>query len=169
MPFDPYGYDLNASAQKRTLPAGAAEQALLAVPQEARQVLWQGLLEAVSATLDAQEHLPAGHRSAPPTFPVQHAGKPQFHPEHLRAQTLAGWHRLMGLELRLGAQALEALLLAPAAIYQEVLAEQCARVGQLYSELARRAGAWVALSIVRWELRLLRYRASAALASLIYE
>ena len=50
-----------------------------------------------------------------------------------------------------------------------MLAEQCARVGQLYSELKRRAGVGVALALLRGELRMLRYRASPVLASLIYD
>ena len=50
-----------------------------------------------------------------------------------------------------------------------MLAEQCARVGQLYSELKRRAGVGVALALLRGELRMLRYRASSALAPLIYD
>ncbi|HLV97247.1 MAG TPA: hypothetical protein VKT82_01100, partial [Ktedonobacterales bacterium] len=48
-------------------------------------------------------------------------------------------------------------------------AEQCARVGQLYAEMERRAGGWVAWALLHWELRLLRYRASSVLAPLIYD
>jgi hypothetical protein len=42
-------------------------------------------------------------------------------------------------------------------------------VGQLYSELKRRAGVSLALCIVRGELRMLRYCASPTLAPLIYD
>jgi hypothetical protein len=104
----------------------------------------------------------------PLPFPVRHVGQPYFHPDHLREQTLAGWHRMMGIELRLAAQALEALIQEDEAHYHEYLAEQCVRVGQLYDELKRRAGARVAQALVRGELRLLRYRASPTLAPLIY-
>ena len=52
--------------------------------------------------------------------------------------------------------------------YEKLLGEQCARIGQLYAELKRRAGACLALTLLRGELRLLRYRASAALAPLVY-
>jgi hypothetical protein len=52
-------------------------------------------------------------------------------------------------------------------IYRARLAEQCGRIGQLYSELKRRAGGWVAEARMHWELRLLRYRASPVLAPLI--
>ena len=100
---------------------------------------------------------------------MQHAGRPQFDPAALREQTLAGWHRLMGIELRLAAQALEALVQRDEARYREKLVEQCARVGQLYSELKRRAGVGVALCIARGELRMLRYHASPVLAPLIYD
>ena len=170
MPFDPYAHDLKRAVRRKT-PSGAAlaAEALLAVPPEVRAVLWRGLVEALSASLAHWEQTPPGHQSAPPTFAVQHAGKPHFPPADLRAQSLAGWHRLMGLELRLTAEALEALLYNEAAAYRALLAEQCARVGQLYAELKRRAGEVVAVAIVRWELRLLCYRASPVLASLIYE
>jgi hypothetical protein len=170
MPFDPYAHDLARS--RRKTPSGAAKlaaEALLAVPLEVRAVLWRGLVDALSASLAHWEQTPPGHRSALPSFAVQHAGQPRFPAAALRAQSLAGWHRLMGLELRLAVEALEALLYSEAAAYRALLAEQCARVGQLYSELKRRAGEVAALAIVRWELRLLRYRASPALASLIYD
>lgn len=101
---------------------------------------------------------------------MQHAGQPQFQAKLLRGQTLSNWHRLMGIELRLAVEALERLTVAVDEVREWArLAEQCARVGQLYSELKRRAGAVVALSVVCWELRLLRYRASPALAPLIYD
>lgn len=164
MLFDPYAYDLTTSVGQTPLP-----DPLLEAPADAQAALWQGLLEAVEGALDLWERLPAGHHSAP-IFPVQHAGKLRFPPESLRAQTLAGWHRLVGIELRLAAQALEALLQAgEPAVYRAVLAEQCARVGQLYAELKRRAGAWVALALLRWELRLLRYRASPVVGPLVYD
>jgi hypothetical protein len=51
--------------------------------------------------------------------------------------------------------------------FEASLAEECSRVGQLYHEMERRAGAWVAL--LRWELRLLRYRISPVVASLVYQ
>jgi hypothetical protein len=123
-------------------------------------MLRQGLLEAAEGALDLWEQTPPGARREPLPFPVRHAGQPYFHPDHLREQTLAGWHRLMGIELRLAVQALEALIQQDEARYRAYLAEQCVRVGQLYDELKRRAGAWVAQALVRGELRLLRYRAS---------
>ncbi len=52
--------------------------------------------------------------------------------------------------------------------YRDMLGEQCARIGQLYSELKRRAGQDIALAILRGELRLLRYRNSIILSPLIY-
>ena len=171
MLFDPYAYDLARSARQSPPPGVVlATEALLEVPQEARAVLWQGLTQAVSGALEVWERLPAGHQGEPPPLTIQHAGKRRFQSAALRRQTLAGWHRLLGIELRLAAEALEALIVAAdAAAYRATLADQCARVGQLYAELKRRAGACVALSIVRWEVRLLRYRGSAALAPLIYD
>lgn len=178
MLFDPYAYDLTTSAGPSPLPgaglqapaaAGASlADALLEVPQEAQDVLWQGLVQAVDGALDLWDRTPPARRSAPP-FNIQHAGKLHFNPADLRAQTLEGWHRLVGIELRLAAQMLEALILGESEVYRALLAEQCARVGQLYGELKRRAGARFALLILRWEARLLRYRASPVLAPLIYD
>lgn len=170
MLFDPYTYDLTSAVRQPAPAAGAtlAADLLLEVPEEARALLRQGLTEAVSGALDLWERLPAGHEGALPIFSVQHAGKRRFRPDDLRAQTLAGWHRLLGIELRLAAQALEALVQAESDTHRAMLAEQCARVGQLYAEMVRRAGAWVARALLCWELRLLRYRDSALLAPLIY-
>jgi hypothetical protein len=61
------------------------------------------------------------------------------------------------LRLRLAVQVLEALLQANAEVYWVLLAEPCARVAQLSSELARRTGVDVARCILRWELCLLRW------------
>jgi hypothetical protein len=169
MLFDPYTYDLTSSPrQEGPRQAALAADVLLAVPLAARGVLWAGLTAAVGEALAHWERIPAGGAAEPPTFPIQHAGKRSFNPADLRQQTLAGWHRLTGIELRLGVQALEALLQADTPLARAMLAEQCARVGQLYSELERRAGADIARCILRWELRLLRYRASPVLASLLY-
>lgn len=169
MLFDPYGYDLRSTAAQ-AVPAEAAQanDPLLEVPAEARQMLWHGLTEAVTGAVDLWEQTPPGRRCAAP-FTVQHAGKRRFAPEMLREQTLPGWHRLAGIELRLAAQALEGLVQADAAWQREALAEQCARVGQLYAELERRAGAWVAQALLRWELRLLRYRDAPAVSRLVYD
>ncbi len=169
MLFDPYAADLARSARRSPLAGAAlAVEEPAALPDEALAVLWQGLMEAVEGACDLWERTPPGHHSPPPLFTVQHAGKPYFNSAALREQTLAGWHRLMGLELRLAVQALEALALAESELYRALLAEQCARVGQLYDELKRRAGAF-ALHIFRWEVRLLRYRASPVVAPLIYD
>jgi hypothetical protein len=165
MLFDPYTYDLTTSNKPSPLDADA----LLAVPLDARDVLWEGLTEAVEGALDLWERLPCGHQAALPPCAVQHAGKRRFQPQALRQQTLSGWHRLAGIELRLAAEALEALVLADSTDQQERLAEQCARVGQLYSEMERRAGQWVARALLKWEVRLLRYRASPAVSTLVYD
>jgi hypothetical protein len=164
MSFDPYTYDL-ARPATQPLP----EAALLAVPQEARRDLWRGLRDAVADTLDLWERTPPGRRRVPP-FNIQHAGAPYFDPADLRQQTLADWHRLIGIELRLAVQMLEALLLDEGTtVYRSLLAEQCGRVGQLYSELKRRVGEAWAQALLRWELRLLRYRASSVVGPLVYD
>jgi hypothetical protein len=169
MLFDPYTYDLTSAHQPEPSGAALAADALLAVPAGARDVLRQGLTEAVEGALDLWERVPCGHQAAPPPCAVQHAGKRRFAPAALRAQTLSGWHRLTGIELRLAAEALEALALAEDAAQRERLAEQCARVGQLYSEMERRANEWVARALLGWELKLLRYRASPVVSTLVYD
>ncbi len=169
MLFDPYTYDLTRQTQPPAQPGTAWAASLLAVPMEARALLWRGLTDAVAGAIDLWECTPPGHRGAPLSFPVRHAGQRYFQPADLREQTLAGWHRLTGIELRLAAQAREALIQEESADHRDMLAEQCTRVGQLYSELKRRAGPVVALSLLRGELRMLRYRASPVLAPLIYD
>jgi hypothetical protein len=167
MLFDPYASDLKLSTGQ-PLPA-QADDLLLEVPQAARTALWQGLAEAVDGALDLWEYRPTGSGSAP-LFTIQHAGKRHFQPEALRQQTLSGWHRLAGIELRLAVQALEGIIQEQdAARHYATLAEQCARVGQLYSEMERRASAWVARALLDWELKLLRYRASPLVSALVYD
>jgi hypothetical protein len=135
MLFDPYTYDLTTAARQRRLPNAQTAHVLLEVPQEARAVLWHGLRDAAEHALDLWDSTPSGVRRAPQAVSVQHAGQPRFHPDHLRAQTLPGWHRLMGLELGLAAQEVETLILAESAASWAKLAEQCARIGQLYGQI----------------------------------
>ena len=169
MVFDPYGYDLNRPSQPALPPADALlVGALLGVPQEARSLLLDGLRNAVEGALDAWERTPPGVRREPPVFTVQHAGQPRFNPADLRHLTLEDWHRVTGLELRLTVEALEALLQDDQPIYREMLAEQCERVCQLFGEMHRRANEWIAQALLKWELKLLRYRASPAVAPLVY-
>jgi hypothetical protein len=166
MVFDPYGYDLN-HLPPSPLDALAAS-ALLDVPQEARDMLWHGLRAAVEGTLTLWEQTLPGVQHALPVFSLQHTGQPRFNPDDLRQQSLENWHRLTGVELRIGVYALEALLLAGQPEQHERLAEQCARVGQLYREMERRANEWVAKALLKWELKLLRYRASPTVGPLVY-
>ena len=168
MLFDPYAYDLATSAPAAPLPGGAlAAEALLEVPAEARAMLWQGLMEAVAARSICGSSCPQAS-SAPPPFSVQHAGKPRFDPADLRAQTLAGWHRLAGIELRLAAQALEALALMDAAGYRERLAEQCARDGPVIrrTEAPRRGMGGAGAAALGTALASLSRLARAGLADL---
>ncbi|HLV98809.1 MAG TPA: hypothetical protein VKT82_09055 [Ktedonobacterales bacterium] len=170
MSFDPYAFDLSHAAKPS--PPNAAidlDDELLAVPAEAQRCICRALMQAIEGALDLEDRTPTGHRSPPPVFTVQHAGKPRFNPDDLRQQTLQGWHRLVAIELRLAVLALEALHCLPEdRTYQDLLAEQCARVGQLYAELKRRAGSGFALHILRWELRLLRYRDSPIINALLF-
>jgi hypothetical protein len=139
------------------------------VPEEAQKTLAQGLFKALQPSLDHLEATPADARREPPGFPFQHLGQPHFKAADLPPQTLEGIHRLLGLELRLGADLLEALFMrVDDVVYQPLLVEQCTRIGQLYAELKRRSWAWFALKTLDWELRLLRYRASSAVADLLF-
>jgi hypothetical protein len=171
MVFDPYGYDLNHPAHQPVQPSDPlAAGALLDVPLEARDVLWRGLRDAAEGAQTLREQTPPGVAHEPPIFTVQHAGRPQFDDTMLRQQSLENWHRLMGIELRIGAQALEALILTDnIEKYGPMLAEQCARVGQLYREMQRRSWEWLAKALLTWELKLLRYRASPVVSPLVYD
>ncbi len=170
MSFDPYSYDLASAGGRPSSPAALTADEPPVIAEEAQAVLWHGLREAIVGACDLWARIPPGHQCALPPFTLQHTGKRCFNPADLREQTLSGWHRLISIELRLAAQALEALILAAEPeVYWALLEEQCARVGQLYDELKRRAGTRFALPILRWELRLLRYRASPVVAPLIYD
>jgi hypothetical protein len=169
MRFDPYTFDLSTAARTSSSSAAAGADELPAVPEEARRMLCRALMRAIEHALDLEERVPPGHKPAPPTFTIRHAGKPRFNPDMLRQQKLQGWHRLIAIELWLAVLALEALRCLPEdRAYQDLLAEQCARVSQLYNEPKRRAGACFALHILHWELRLLCYRASPAINDLLF-
>jgi hypothetical protein len=169
MIFDPYAYDLRRSASMPALAApGGVAGALPPLSSDALQTIWHGLMQAVEGTLALWEQTPTATKHELPVFTVQHAGQPLFDPAWLRQQSQANWHRLMGIEARLAAQALEALILDDTQEHREMLAEECARIGQLHHEMTRRAGEEIALPILRFELRVLRYRASPTLAPLIY-
>jgi hypothetical protein len=167
MVFDPYGYDLTIAA--RQTPLTTMLGVLPGVPSQAQFWLWQGLTRAIEGALDLWERTPAGHKAPAPAFTVRHAGTPAFNQADLRHLTLEDWHRFTGLELCLTVEVLEALIWEETPVFREMLAEQCHRVGQLYSEMERRAGTAFALPMLCWELHLLRYRASPVLAPLIYQ
>jgi hypothetical protein len=170
MPFDPYAFDRKTLAGRRLLPDTTPLADTLAdMPQRARKALCDGLRDAVEGALDAWERTSPGVKREPLPFLVQHVGQPHFNAVDLRWQTLDGWHQLMGLELRLTVQVLEALVAEDRPVYREMLAEQYTRVGQLYCEMKRRANEWVAQAQLAWELRLLRYRASPVVCPLVYE
>ena len=140
---------------------------LLDVPPEARHTLWRGLTRAMEGALWLWEAAPTSRREPPP-LALRHLGRPYFNSCALHQQTLEGVHRLLRLELPLTVDVLETLLFASEGDACSLLAEQCVRVGQLYAELKRRAGEVMALLILQWELRLLRYRASSVVAPLVF-
>ncbi len=166
--------DVPTFAAAPTSPADRLDPALvntllIEVAPEARYALWQGLTRALEGTLRLLESTPAAGSRKPPALALQHIGLPHFNPCDLWRQSLEGIHRLLRLELPLMVDVLEAFLCAKdVAPYLALLAEQSARVAQLYAELKRRAGKTLALLIFQWELRLLRYRASPVVAPLIF-
>jgi hypothetical protein len=125
------------------------------------------LTRALEGALWLWEDAPTSSRQPPP-LALRHLGPPSFNTLDLHRQSLEGIHRLLRLELPLTVDVLEALLWGHDDKAHALLAEQCARVGQLYAELKRRAGAAFALLILQDELRLLRYRASSVVAPMVF-
>ena len=142
---------------------------LTGVPQEAQSWLWNGLLQAVEETVWDRAACPP--RQPPDiTPPVSRPGQPRYNEALLRPITLAGLRRMLRLEVQLALEALEAWLLAPRGGHAPLilLREHADRIGCLYSALCRCVGVMLALLFLRWELKLLRYRGSEAVAPLAF-
>jgi hypothetical protein len=155
--FDPYAFDLAHPVTSSPVQEQTPAADLPPVPEEVQPLLARGLLAALEDALDLWDRLPPGYRPHLPPLTIQHAGRPRFPDAWLRAQTLAGWHRLMRLELGLTVAVLHRRLWCPEEdTWQDLLNEQCARIGQLYRELKRRAGLLCAWRVFRWELDRLR-------------
>jgi hypothetical protein len=156
-------------------PAAPQEPALSAellegLPSEIRSFVWRWLLRALEESLwDAdgplafacptQEDLPERVCPAP------------FDPNALRPLAREALRRLLRVEVRL---ALEALEVARLSRSQRVSAFACAlvqahgtHIGQLYHALYERVHELAWLDLL-WELRLLRHRASGAVAPLVW-
>lgn len=154
------------SASTPTSPL-AMDDPMADVPAEARSWFWRRLTQAIDDDLWDDPEGPITV-SGPPTLSVPLLGHPPYDDALLRPLTLEGIRRIARLEGRLALECLEAWLSAPpGADYFALLREHCARLGQLYGELRRRLGVTIALLLLDWELRLLRYRHSGAVIPLI--
>lgn len=142
---------------------------LAGIPAEARALLWQGMLRAVEPAVWLCEQTPPGTRHALPPRVLAHWGE-RFNAALLPRQTWAHMRRVWRIEFAVAADALEALLLdGDETGYAPLLAACCTRIGQIYSEIKRRCGLLFALLLLRWELKLLGYRGSQAVAPLLFE
>ena len=174
MLFDPYAYDLAATARQPRAGTRAVSDlltttALLTVPLEARTLLWQGLLHAVDPAIWVWEQTPPGTRHTLPPRALEHFGQ-RLNDAVFPRQPMEPMRRVWRIEITLGADLVEALVLGgSSATYAPLLAACCTRIGQVYSEIKRRGGSLFALLMLRWELKLLGYRGSAVLAPLLFE
>ncbi|HEU5370665.1 MAG TPA: hypothetical protein VFU69_19485 [Ktedonobacterales bacterium] len=147
----------------------AAQSALLAgVPEEARRVILRRLFEATDGLVTYWSETPTG-RAFEPNPALRHTGHAPFQPDDLFCQPTLNLRRLMGIEARLTVEAAEAFILGQDHVAAWIaLRDQCARLGQLYAELKRRTWVGLALLLLDWELRILRYRSSSVVASLLW-
>ena len=143
---------------------------LVEVPQEARTLLWRGMVEAVDLVLGFCEQTPPGTRYVLPPRVLEHCGE-RFNEAALARQALASMRQVWRIECWLAADALEALILdrENSAQYAPILAACCTRIGQIYAEIKRRYGTLFALLTLRWEVRMLRYRGSLVIEPLLFE
>ena len=142
---------------------------LAGVPEEARTLLWQGLLRAVEPGVWLWEQTPPGTQRHLPPPALEHFGE-RFNDAALPSQLMEHLRRLWRMQFLLAADLLEALLLEGASeTYAPLFAACCTRIGQIYNEIKRRGGLFFALLVLLWEVKLLTYRDSPVLAPLLFE
>ncbi len=139
------------------------------LPEEARSGCWRWLRAAVEDIVLYQQSLPEGH-TLDPEPALRHLGQPPLETGRLAGQPQANLHRLVRLEGWVAVEALEVFMLCPArrAEALALLRAQMSRLGLLYQEWVRRTWVGVAVPLLEWEVRLLRYRASRVLAPLLW-
>lgn len=143
---------------------------LAGVPEEARALLWQGMLHAVDQVIGLCEQTPPGTRHVLPPRVLEHCGE-RFNEALLSQQPLDTMRQVWRIEHSLAADALEALILDKdhSAEYAPIFIACCTRIGQIYSEIKRRFGMLFALLTLRWETRVLLYRGSLVIEPLLFE
>ena len=150
----------------------SSEQAALrdpleGVPAEARTLLCQGFIRALDPVVWVWEQTPAGARHPLPPRVLDRFGE-RFNDAALPRQSMEHMRRVWRIEITLAADLLEAQILDGANdAYTPLLTACCTRIGQIYNEIKRRCGLLFALLTLRWELRLLGYRGSPAVAPLL--
>ncbi len=147
----------------------AVRDPLAGVPEEARTLLWQGLLKALEPVIWFWEQTPAGTRHTLPPRVLEHIGE-RFNEAVLPGQQWRPLCRLWRVEFWQAADMLEALILDEERVdYLPLLAACCTRIGQIYREIKRRGGLIFARSMLDWELQMLSYRGSLVVAPLLFE
>ena len=150
-----------ASSLAQAGPAGAPPAPQPGVPEELQRWLWQGWVAALEPTLAHWSQTPPGTRHALPQPALRHFGT-AFKEGALPGQAPENLLRLLRLDLSVGLEVLELFTLdASNETWYPVLVGVCNRIGQVYSELARRFGAFFALSLLRRELKRLGQRTGA--------
>jgi hypothetical protein len=161
----PTEFEQGAQAEQ----AAAERDPLLGIDQEVRDVFWQGLIRALEPALWLVEQTPLGTRHPLPQRVLEHLGD-RLNARWLRKLAREHLRRLLKIEVGVTLEVLETLLLDSTGDGSHApLAAACTRVGQVYAELKRRHGMLLAYSLLRWELRLLTYRASPAAAALAFK
>ena len=148
------------------VPPLGTDNPLTALPLALQEWFWKHLARAAEGALDHWAATPPGS-SAPPEpalRPLGHARPNSGSASLLSQETL---RRKQQIEVRLTVEALEAFALAPGEALLARLTEHCTRLGICYAEIARRVDGFSAWLFLRWDLRLLRYRSSSAVAGLV--
>ena len=165
-PMDPLPPESPAVVWMDRLAPERRAELLAGIALEARPAVWERLRAALDATRLPWIPTPASL----PTPDLEMLTPPPLDEATLRGLSLAAWHRLVALE---GQMTMDTVLAVAVQVTQrEVLLARlvahCARLGQLYAEIRRRAGQFFALPLLEWDLSLLRYRFTHAVASLLY-
>ena len=150
--------------------AAAVRDPLAGVPEEARTLLWQGFLKALEPVIWFWERTPPGTRHALPRRVLEHCGE-RFNGAMIARQQWKTLRNIWRIEFWQAADVLEALILdeRDSATHLRLLTACCTRIGQIYRVVEQRGGLRFARTMLEWELKLLCYRGSRAVAPLLFE
>ncbi len=153
-----------------SLEGAAFYDPLAGVPEEARTLLWQGFVRALEPVIWFWERTPAGTKHALPPRVLEHCGE-RFNEAMVARQQWKTLCKVWRIEFWQAADVLEALILneRDSATSLRLLTACCTRIGQIYRVVEQRGGALFARTMLEWELKLLRYRGSLAVAPLLFE